>query len=86
MPDGVKERLDALLQSPAWMGAQSDVARALLLIDVASGAVPRRLPEFARRERDARIRVEFDGRNHQALAARYGLTQRQVRRIVARAS
>lgn len=37
-----------------------------------------------RRQRDASIAAAFDGRNHQELASRHGLSVRQVRRIVDR--
>lgn len=33
-------------------------------------------------ERNELIRAQFDGRNHEAIATRYHLTVRQVRRIV----
>ncbi len=39
---------------------------------------------LGRAERDARLRADFDGRNHRALARREGLSVRQVRRIVDR--
>lgn len=44
-------------------------------------------PDFKylwRRERDRRIRNEFDGRNYQELAERYDLKTRWVREIIAR--
>ena len=82
MPDGLRARLDALLQSRTWEGADSDSARALLLIDLASKTVPAQVPDFSRRLRAAAIRAEFNGSNHRSLADRYNLTARQIRRIV----
>lgn len=37
-----------------------------------------------RQDRDEAIRREFDGRNYQALARKYGISKRQVRRVVDR--
>lgn len=38
--------------------------------------------ELALRERDRKLREGFNGKNHQALADKHGLSKRQVRRIV----
>ena len=37
-----------------------------------------------RQERDRRIRIEFDGTNHEELALKYGIKPRWVREILAR--
>ncbi len=37
---------------------------------------------LAREARDREIRAGFDGKNARALAARFGLSQRQVRKII----
>lgn len=41
------------------------------------------IPAPNRELRDARMREEFDGRNHSALARRYGVCERRVRQILA---
>lgn len=41
-----------------------------------------KLDRLCARLRDERIRAEFDGKNHQALARKYGLTDRRIRDIV----
>lgn len=45
--------------------------------------IPSQAAQF-RAWRDEQIRLEFNGRNHRELARRWGLTVRQVRRIVDR--
>jgi Mor family transcriptional regulator len=40
------------------------------------------LSDLERQQRDDRIRILFNGRNHQELAARFGITDTHVRRIL----
>lgn len=42
------------------------------------------IKELAQEDRDRRIRLQFNGVNYVELAARWGLSDRQVRRIVNR--
>lgn len=87
--------LARVLGSPAWSAADSDDARLELLAAAVSDSLRPFSPAFApggaalglayeRALRDWRIRAAFDGRNHDQLARRHGLTVRQVRRIVHR--
>ena len=81
------------LGSPEWAAAGDNDERAwLLLLDLCAALHPlgpftvppreRLIAQVRRLDRDARIRSEFNGRNHDALAMRHRLTVRQVRRIL----
>lgn len=76
-----------VLASPAWKKAKNDTTRAHLVIGAVSRALQGpgwELAEAYRRVlRDKQIRDAFDGTNTFDLAARWRLTVRQVRRIVA---
>ena len=85
--------LSQTLHSPQWRAAADNDERAWLLLSGLCAALhplgPFTVPSQAqlhalvrRLDRDARIRREFTGHNHDALAARYRLTARQIRRIL----
>ncbi len=85
-----------VMRSPQWLAALGDDEERVALLIVAlcdalggpgavyvpDGAAVRAALE--RRGRNARIRGAFDGTNYATLARRYGLSARQVRRIVDR--
>lgn len=78
-----------ILTSRAWAAAAASgnlAAQARLLASAFGPAATAHpvVAVFDRELRNQRIREEFDGRNYQQLAMRHGLTDRQVRRIVAR--
>ena len=89
-PSTLEGAIARTLASPAWVDAASDNARARLVaetVERALGAQPpgSELAEAYRRAlRNQRIRAMFDGRNYRELAGRFGLTQRQLRRILHR--
>lgn len=83
-----------LMRSPEWLAAfGSDEERVALLLetlcDTLDGPRTVYIPDsgsvrasIERLQRDAAICAAFDGRNHDSLARRYGMSPRQVRRIV----
>ena len=83
------------ITSRAWREAPDDEARKRAIMRSLSEALyllgSRKFPSpdllgryFGIVDRDLRIAAEFDGRNYEALAARYQLAPRRVRDIVER--
>ena len=86
LPPALEGEIAHVVASPTWAKADN-TARARLVLDVVHRAL--RSPgweladTYRRVLRDKQIRDDFDGTNTFELAARYRLTTRQVRRIVA---
>lgn len=88
-PRRIAQAVDAALRSPAWRAAKSHEDRVWIVTAAVSDGLSPLVPraeavrrELAQRDRDRRIREDFNGTNYCALAARHGLSTRQVRRIV----
>ncbi len=91
--DALSAALTALLDSPDWQQAEDTATRHWLILTAVCEALhplgPCTLPDtrqltrqLARAARDTKIRAAFRGNNYSALARRFGLTTRQVRRII----
>ena len=89
----IEEGVLAALRSPAWGAAASDEERKrVIVVSLCEALHPlgqRIFPSaktvdryFETLDRNTRIWSEFDGRNYEDLAARYGLSPRTVRMVV----
>ena len=86
----VANAVQQTMRSKAWARAMFNYAeREFLLIAAIHDALCPILPrwkavqkELLLRQRNREIAEEFDGRNHKAIARKFQLSNRQVRRIV----
>ena len=83
----IEGAISRTLSSSAWAAAGDDTARARVLTAAVLEALDTYSPSaladaYSRVLRDREIREAFNGRNQQDLARRYGLDERQLRRIV----
>lgn len=88
MSDFIKDLAKRVVEHPAFSKAVADVVATVLeeqLRTKFGGAelyVPKRAGSQSRAERDRLIRAQFNGGNYREIAQKFGLTVRQIRRIV----